>query len=231
MSSVTKVLSIYGDFRAHRDVLTYLQGEFRRIHDSKRHEDILQSVSNPWPSDRVIEPIAVKSGGYFIYAATVIKYVNEEYFSCLERLDQVLGTPTALRDPEEMPFAELDRLYSNVLSACSKSQLSLLKRALAFLGASPKVSPIEAFLDLRPGQLDLALRAVDVDGHLYSFHASFLDFLFDPARAKDYHVDLEQCYASNFHRVFSLVARSMPALQARGMQNRLGVNCRNNLQN
>ena len=222
MRSVTKVLSIYGDFRAYRDVLTYLRGEFRRIQDSKRHKGILQSVPKPWPPNRVIKSIAEKSGGYFFYAATVIKYVDEEYFSCLERLDQVLGTSAAHHDSAELPFAELDRLYRNVLSTCPKSQLPLLKRALAFLGASPKVSAIEAFLGLRPGQLSLTLRglrsiiAVDVGGHLSSFHASFLDFLFDPDRVKDYHVDFE----SNFHRIFSLVNSSMPVLQPQ--ENRLG---------
>ena len=110
--------------------------------------------------------------GYFIYASTVIKYVDEEHFSCVDRLDQVLGISATHQDPEEVPFAELDKLYSNVLSACPKSQLPLLKRVLAFLGGSPKVSAVEAFLDLRPGQLNLTLRglrsiiAVDVDGHL-----------------------------------------------------------------
>ena len=224
MSGVTQVLSIYEDFGARRDVLTYLRDEFRLIQDSKRHKDILQSVPKPWPSDRIIQSIAEKSGGYFIYAATVINYVDEEYFSCVERLDQVLGTSAAHHDSAEFPFAELDRLYINVLSTCPKSKLPLLKRALAFLGGSPKISAIEGFLSLRPGQLKLTLRglrsivAVDGHGHLSSFHASFLDFLFDPFRAKDYHVDLEQSYASNFHHLFSLVNGSMPV----GIQNRLG---------
>jgi len=64
---------------------------------------------------------------------------------------------------------------------------------------------------------------IDVDDFvgLRSFHASFLDFLFDPARAADYHVDIEQWHASNFHRVFSLVTSSMPVLQPSEIQNRL----------
>ena len=87
------------------------------------------------------------------------------------------------------------------------------------------VSSIEAFLDLRPGQLNLTLRGlrsiIAVDSHLSSFHASFLDFLFDPSRAKDYHVDLEECYVSNCYRVFSLVKRSIPVLRVSRTQNRL----------
>jgi len=226
MSSVTKVLSIYGNPGAHRDVLTYLRDEFRRIQDSKRHKDIMQFVPKPWPSDQVIESIAKKSGGYFIYAATVIKYVDEEYFSCLDRLDQVLGTSAAHHDPAEMPFAELDRLYSDVLSICPKSQLLLLKSVLGFLQDSGNLLNIEAFLGLRRGQINLMLRGlrsiVAVELPMFrSFHPSFLDFLFDPARAKDYHVDIEQWHASNFHRVFSLVKGSMPVLQPQGIQNRL----------
>jgi len=224
MSSVTKVVSIYGDFFARRDVMAYLRDEFRRIRGSQRHRDIMQFVSGPWPSDRVIKQIAERSGGYFIYAATVIKYVDEEYFSCLDRLDQVLGTSSAPHGPEGMPFAELDNLYRNVLSACPTSQLPLLKRVLPFLQLYAEVSTTEAFLGLRPGQLNLTLRGlrsiVDVDvGRLRSFHASFFDFLFDPSRAKYYYVDVEQWHASNFHRLFSLVNPLMSALDPNGIRN------------
>ena len=201
VSSVTKVLSIYGDFGARDDVKKYLRAEFSRIQDSKRHQDMMQFIPKPWPSDKVIEQITDKSGGYFIYAATVIKYVDEEYFPCLDRLDQVLGASAArCHDHEETPFAELDRLYSSVLSICPKSRLPHLKRVLAFIRDRPHVSTMEEFLGLRPGELTLILRglrsivAVDDKGRLYSFHASFLDFLFDPARAKEYYIDVEQCY-------------------------------------
>ena len=228
MSNVTKVLSLYGDFGPHGDVSTYLRDEFRRIQDSKRHKDILRSVPKPWPSEKVIEQIAKKAGGYFIYAATVIKYVDEEYFSCVDRLDQVLGSLAAHYDPEETPFAEIDRLYSDVLSTCPKSHLPHLKRALAFIDEHPYISAVEEFLSLRPGQLSLALRglrsivAVDDRDRISSFHASFIDFLFDPARAKEYYVDLEKCYESNFHRLFSLVNQSFPVPQAPGVQKRWG---------
>ena len=225
MRNLTQVVSIYGpgDYGAHYDVLTYLRHEFSRIQVSKRHKDTMQSVPKPWPSDKVIAQIAKKSGGYFIYAATVIKYVDEEYFSCLERLDQVLGTSAAQYGLEEMPFAELDRLYTNVLSICPKSQLPRLKRVLGFLQSFVKITNIAAFLGLQSGQINLTLRGlrsiVGVDGgQLQLFHASFLDFLFDPARAKDYHVDMQEWHADNFHRVFSLVNDSM---HPRGIQNRL----------
>jgi len=235
MTRVTEKFSILGNFVARDDVVRYLRDEFRRIQDSKTHKDVLQSVPKPWPSDRAIEQIAKKSEGYFIYAATVIKYVDEEYFSCLDRLDQILGTSVAHDDPEDTPFAELDRLYTSVLSTCPKSQLPHLKRALAFIGTAPSVTAIEVFLKLRPRQLNLALRGlrsiIRVDDHLESFHASFLDFLFDPARAKDYHVDLEQCYTSSFQHIFSLLTKSMPVLQASGFHDRLGVNCPNMPQN
>ena len=107
MSSVTKVVSVYGDFDARLDVLTYLRGEFRRIQASRRHKDVMRFVREPWPSDEIIQRIANKSEGYFIYAATVIKYIDEEYFSCLDRLNQVLGTSVTLHDPEEMPSLSL----------------------------------------------------------------------------------------------------------------------------
>ena len=218
MISVTEVLSNYGDSGAHLDVVAYLQDEFGRIKDSQRHKYIMQFVPEPWPSGEVIARIAEKSGGCFIYTATVIRCVDEEHFSCLDQLDQVLGTSAAPHGPDEMPFAGLDNLYNTVLSAWPRSLLPLLKRVLSFLQFNAMVLTIEVFLGLRPGQVNLTLRGlrsivdVDVGGKL----RSFFDFLFDPARAKDYHVDIEQWHASNFHRLFSSVNRLMPVLEPDG---------------
>ena len=71
---------------------------------------------------------------------------------------------------------------------------------------------------------------VDVDFRrgIRSFHASFLDFLFDPARAKSYHVDIEEWHASNFHRIFSLVNSSVAGLKN---PKQVGIDCSKILQN
>jgi len=40
--------------------------------------------------DEVVELLADRPGGYFIYTSTVLKHVDEDYSSCIDRLRDVL---------------------------------------------------------------------------------------------------------------------------------------------
>ncbi|KAJ7248346.1 hypothetical protein C8J57DRAFT_1672813 [Mycena rebaudengoi] len=53
-----------------------LKDEFARIH--REHHQTMAGVSRPWPSPDVIKYLVDESSGYFIYAATVIKFVMTE---------------------------------------------------------------------------------------------------------------------------------------------------------
>ncbi|KAJ7852761.1 hypothetical protein B0H13DRAFT_1484916, partial [Mycena leptocephala] len=54
------------------DVHRYLQDEFARIR--RDHHETMADVPIPWPSAAVLDYLVEKSSGYFIYAATVIKF-------------------------------------------------------------------------------------------------------------------------------------------------------------
>ena len=200
LASITETLSLYGNFQASVDVSIYLRSEFSRIYDSKRHRDVMESVPRPWPSDAIVQQLVEKSGGYFIYASTVIRFIDEEYFSPADRLEQaLLCSDSPVPPSQSAPFAELDKLYIQILSFCPKSQIHLLKRILGFaiFYFLPRgIGHIAAFLRLSPGKVKLTLRGlrsfVSFEGmweHLNLMHASFRDFLVDDARAGMYHVD------------------------------------------
>ncbi|KAJ7809885.1 hypothetical protein B0H14DRAFT_2193266, partial [Mycena olivaceomarginata] len=55
------------------DVRKYLQDEFARIH---RDHQAMASVSTPWPSPEIVDKLVEKSSGYFIYASTVVKFID-----------------------------------------------------------------------------------------------------------------------------------------------------------
>ena len=204
MAQITDLVSLYGDYRAIDDVSKFLKTEFSRIHDSKRHVEIMRSVPKPWPSEDVRHKLALRSSGYFIFAATVAKYVDEEYFSPLERLDQVLtvGDSTS---PQTGPFAELDKMYYQVLSTCSKPEL--LKTILGFIfffKDDPNarhyvylpLTPLEQSLGLHSGEVLLTFQGLH---SIFSFssskmlptptHASFGDFFLDKTRSGKYHIE------------------------------------------
>jgi len=169
LANIARKLSLYGDLKAKADVSTYLQSEFSRIHDSTRHRDVMEFVPRPWPSMDVIDALVKKSDGYFIYASTVIKFVDEENESPEDRLDQVLNTSNSAVPPSESPpFAELDKLYLQILSSCqtSKAKLPILKRILGF-ALTPRTiyveldaATIETLLQLPQGRVKLMLRGL-----------------------------------------------------------------------
>jgi len=110
LANITTFVSLYGVFLASRDVSMYLRSEFSRICGAKKHRAVMRFVARPWPSEDIIKRLVRKSDGYFIYASTIIKFIDEEYFSPVARLDQLLGTSNSSLDMN--PFAgELDQLY------------------------------------------------------------------------------------------------------------------------
>ena len=228
--TITENLSLYDDFGARADVSSYLRSEFSRIHESKRYKYVMQFVPIPWPSKRAIDRLVSKSGGYFIYASTVIRFIDEEGLSPIDRLAQVLNTNPLISPPDSSPLAELDKLYFQILSSCPKSNLAKLKRVLAYVVVLPTttqwadkvdldINAIEAFLRLPRGQVKLMLQGLR---SLLSFgeslgdvrlpklhHASFGDFLLDKERSKDYHVDSEEWRYTAFCDAFSLACKML----------------------
>ncbi|KAJ7090119.1 hypothetical protein C8R44DRAFT_564815, partial [Mycena epipterygia] len=167
------------------DVRTYLRDEFARIH--REHHETMGAVASPWPLQEVVEQLVRKSSGYFIYASTVIKFIDDKRFRPTEGLEIIMG----IAEPEfESPFSALDQLYGQILAAVPPRPQLL--RILSVIAAklSLTIPEIEQLLELKPGDVQLALRGLhsvinipqlgsftyDRDA-LTVHHASFLDFL------------------------------------------------------
>ncbi|KAJ7913445.1 hypothetical protein B0H13DRAFT_1612545, partial [Mycena leptocephala] len=64
--------------QSFEDVRKYLLDEFARVH--QEHHETMTSVPMPWPSLEITEQLVWKSSGYFIYASTVVKYIDDKNF-------------------------------------------------------------------------------------------------------------------------------------------------------
>ncbi|KAJ7810074.1 hypothetical protein B0H14DRAFT_2524431 [Mycena olivaceomarginata] len=122
--------------QSFEDVRKYLRDEFTRIHTN--HRQTMANISSPWPSSSVMDELVEKSSGYFVYASTVIKFVDDKNYRPSDRLDVVTG----LAEPDSRsPFAALDQLYSQILSrASAHPQLLHILAVIAtkfFLALSP----------------------------------------------------------------------------------------------
>ncbi|KAJ7085062.1 hypothetical protein C8R44DRAFT_651339, partial [Mycena epipterygia] len=174
------------------DVRKYLRDEFARIH--REHHETMGTATSPWPSAEVVEHLVRKSSGYFIYASTVIKFIDDKRFRPTEGLEITIG----VAEPEfESPFCALDQLYRQILAAVPPRPQLLRILSVISLKLPLRIPHIEQLLQLKPGDVRLTLRGLhavinvpqqssldDLSVH----HASFLDFLNDPTRSSTFHI-------------------------------------------
>ncbi|KAF7334555.1 putative nwd2 protein [Mycena venus] len=178
--------------QSYEDIRTYLCDEFARIHCE--HTQTMGSIPIPWPSSDIIETLVQNSSGYFIYAATVIKFIDDKHFRPTDQLAIIQNlTPNS-----DSPFATLDRLYTQILSSVPvryHSKLRDILCAIILLNSSFIRSPqfFEELLELELGDVCLVLRGLHSllqvnPWNIRPHHASFCDFLSDLNRSSMFYI-------------------------------------------
>ncbi|KAJ7639568.1 hypothetical protein FB45DRAFT_906024 [Roridomyces roridus] len=159
-------------------------------------------VPLPWPSADVVDALVEKSSGYFIYASTVIKFVDDKDFRPTDQLAIVLN-PSSKYDA--LPYAPLDRLYFQILSQVPERSHPRLLAILAAIFTFDSESYVaisrrlEQLFDLEDGDVRLALSRLHsvlyIPPKSYAFtysitaiHASFGGFLLGESRSSIFHL-------------------------------------------
>ena len=101
------------DYDASADIRLMLQ---RRLKDVGIRRGDPRALAGLWPTEDDIQQLVFAASGQFVYAATVIKYVAEVRGSPVDRLRVVLTWKPG-QTQRAKPFAALDLLYSNIVSA------------------------------------------------------------------------------------------------------------------
>jgi len=197
LQSICTRVDLDDRFSPESDIELYLRHEFN---DIKTNHPFRRFLPPLWPSDNDIRQLVWKSSGQFIYAATVVKYVTSSRHRPDHRFEVVLNI-RPLAQSSQNPFAELDALYTHVLSKVDDDNLSAVLRVLCFIFYSNvrniPVQQIEQILELEYGQIPLAFcdlgalisivedpLSSDTDTHLIRIlHNSLRDFLCNPKRS------------------------------------------------
>ncbi|KAJ7614871.1 hypothetical protein FB45DRAFT_249006 [Roridomyces roridus] len=213
------------------DVETFLCREFARIH--REHHTMLR-VPLPWPSTHILRRLVRKSSGYFIYAATIIKFVDDKDFRPTDQLAMILDSSPdsdavicaaldSSPDSDALPYAALDRLYLQILSQVPERSRKRLLAILAVIFTYPfnfSIRRIEQTFDLEYGDVHLTLRRlhsvldVPFNSHypITPFHASFGDFLLTQSRSSMFHLNAQERFsvARALLRVYSRPRKDYP---------------------
>ena len=203
LADLTHRISLDNKYKPDIDIALYLRRKFFEI-GRKQGRNHGVPLPHPWPSAKAIQTLVSKASGQFIYAATVIRYVDVRHERPDDRLKIVLGLSGS---QSSNPFTELDELYQEIFrAAVDKSLTSYLLGALLLLKTPLPVVSLENLLGLQPGDAERALCHLhsvvqipnNIDGYtgVGLYHASLGDFLFDSARAGVYHVKMESAHAT-----------------------------------
>ena len=200
-------LALDDNYKPNDDIRLFLTDSFREIkatHPMKRYLDHL------WPSGSVLESLVQKSSGQFIYASTVVKYVSSIRHRPADRLNVILGIQPP-RHVREMPFGELDALYTHIFTAVEERE-AILILGVWLLSSSRypmSVEALEKFLLLNRGDIEILLGDLsavitisDVDPFIHILHASLGDFLLDATRSKEFYIDLSSIHTTCMHLCF-----------------------------
>ncbi|KAF9547774.1 hypothetical protein CPC08DRAFT_769372, partial [Agrocybe pediades] len=139
------------DYSAAEDIRVYLEDKFKEIRDGHVFKHTLPDI---WPEPETIRVLVYKSSGQFIYAATVVRYVQSPRHRPHQRLDAVLNLRPTFKD---LPFTELDALYRHIISKAHDVPAVLDILAIPALYGRSLVNTVEILLELNQGDVEVIL--------------------------------------------------------------------------
>ena len=110
LEPLTQVFLLHGvdSSNVNNDIQLYFTQRLSTI--AKQRSDL--ELPNPWPCDSEIIVLTKKSSGLFIFASTLVKFIESKYHEPNERLQLILSETS---DTTHEGYAGIDSLYSQVL--------------------------------------------------------------------------------------------------------------------
>ncbi|KAF8161616.1 hypothetical protein B0H34DRAFT_673507 [Crassisporium funariophilum] len=224
MAPMTMPLVLDESYLPSDDIEIFLLAKFEEVKESHPLSSFLDPT---WPTQSEISSLVDKASGQFIYASTVIKYVNSPRHRPVDRLKVILGILTP--PSKDTPFAALDALYSFIFSCVDDLEATLRVLSLLIFSQpseyyerTPEL--IEDLLCLQRGDTHIILQdlhsLVDIPlpkthGQLSSrevriLHASLGDFLQDETRSGQFYLDTGRAHADLARSVLKHIPRGTP---------------------
>jgi len=189
MSALLFKIFLDNKYSSMEDIKLYFRDKFQQIRETHIFK---VSIPSSWPSQDQLDHLTSKSSGQFIYAATVVLYVESSRHRPQQRLDAILG----LRPPfKDLPFSELDALYLHLLNSTDVPFIAADILMLLTLYDEMCPPDIDKLLSLEFGEAEVILSRLAAIVYMRPrngkpclaslLHKSFGDFLFDSDRSKE----------------------------------------------
>jgi len=152
----------------------------------------LDPILDAWPSPSELSNLVDHSGRLFIYAATAIRYIHDGRKLYKSRLSIMANRDTMIRS--RLQTSTIDGLYGHILEqACALREdweVAIIKQLISIIVFLRNPLPIQAIVSLTELDAHPHLASISSVIHVPTqedsptapFHASFPDFVTDPAR-------------------------------------------------
>ncbi|KIJ95710.1 hypothetical protein K443DRAFT_321905 [Laccaria amethystina LaAM-08-1] len=202
LPSITHHIVLDNSYDPDRDIAVFLRSSFADILRRRRTQfPSMMTLPQSWPSDNVISFLVEKSSGQFTFAATVIRFIDMDRRVPTAQLTLIMNICQSTDSTRfaTNPFVLLDQLYSFVLQSAEETEkvLSVLG-VIFYLNGDQDPTPdfLASLLDLGLEEFTLLFWDVHSIVHVPKsssrvirfYHASFRDYLVDPYRSKELHV-------------------------------------------
>ncbi|KAF9446776.1 hypothetical protein P691DRAFT_761327 [Macrolepiota fuliginosa MF-IS2] len=198
VSAVTHEEELTVSREIDNEIAKYLTDELAKL--GKEH-----NLPPSWPRERDIGTIVDLSSGLFIYASTVVRFIGDRNsFGPEEQLQAVLSLAMAIaKDHSEHPLSELDLFYLLIIRRVPAKVLQavqwiLLATTIPYV--REQTHRISQFLNLSSSQFHAACRTIHSvmkieESNVVFYHASFMDFMENPQRSKQFCIRSESGFA------------------------------------
>ena len=212
INSVTRSFDL-SEFSAQDDIRLFLNIRFEDIYN--RHYDVMRSISKPWPSHGSMESLVMKSSGLFVFASTMLEFIDDEGDNPNRRLETVLNIECR---SGELMFAPLDQLYKEIIYASSYNDTTRSVVGTITLLFDPlPLDEVEVLIGLRRGDGWLAMRRLhsifivpdDQGKPVLIFHSSLHEFLTNAHRSGEYFVDSPKQHVNITHFCLELMTKTL----------------------
>lgn len=194
-SSVQQAISyitLHPRYSADAEIALFLDSKLSQIR--RRHR-----LPCSWPSEPILQSFVQSSLGQLIYAATIVRFLDNPSHHPREQLSTALAWHLA--DDASSPAAPLDRLYENILGLSSNSDLAVQwLHVIASLAECPAVF-VSQYLESVPGETEgvlsnlhslISIPAQTDRTSPYTFyHGSCMEFLGDRRRCEDLYIPVQ----------------------------------------
>ncbi|KAG2106107.1 hypothetical protein BD769DRAFT_152996 [Suillus cothurnatus] len=186
-SGVHEILLTTRDQDTIQDVRYFLQASLDETRTTR--PAIFSRSPISWPSEDDFETLAFKAGGLFVYASMAMNFISTAGYHPQERLELLLREKSTVG-------ADIDQLYRQII-AISEDPLAHCRMLASIIHLRRPLKLVELqelfYADTRSlaTMLEAFSPVILNDGveNVEIYHASLRDFMSDPLRSKQYHID------------------------------------------